>query len=493
MQQKNQPKIPILYGENMSDLLFHKTTQPFPAEDIPQVIIDAEPEFSEFYRFAWHLAWDHVYESEHLPYSPYLSEGCGINRIWIWDSCFMGMFCRYALNSFPGRATLDNLYALLYHPEAPICIHHLDNPPLFAWIEWMYYQMDSDKKRLNEVLPKLIYHYDFLEQLDPTTYDNRDLPRITWKKESGNYRWSGCPSGMDNTPRGRDDYDSIWWVDALAQQALSAHYIAKIADALSEENTKQRFQADFEHKKNLMQNYWDEETGTFLDIYRDGSGFCRVLTPASFWPVFANCATSEQREKQFALLNDSSKLGGIVPFPSVSRDDLNFDPQGGYWRGAVWLPTAYMTVKTLEQFEEYQQAAELSLKLLRHMIKTWKEYTPHTIWECYSPTEAKPSTNKINAIVRKNFCGWSALGPISLLIENIIGISNFDSANRTLSWNPGIPDGRLGVRNLNFGGGKIDLLREDDIIRIHCDFPITLYYKKQKLDCKKGENVFPIA
>ena len=64
----------------MSDLLFNKTTQPFPAEDIPEVIIDAEPEFSEFYNLAWKLAWEHVYESEHMPFSPYLSEGCGINK-----------------------------------------------------------------------------------------------------------------------------------------------------------------------------------------------------------------------------------------------------------------------------------------------------------------------------------------------------------------------------------------------------------------------------
>ena len=477
----------------MSDLLFHKTTRPFPVKDIPEVIIDAEPEFSEFYQLAWSLAWDHVYESEHLPYSPYLSEGCGINRVWIWDSCFMGMFCRYALSSFPGRATLDNLYALQYHPEAPISIHHRDNPPLFAWIEWMYYQMDSDKKRLAEVLPKLIRHYDFLEQLDPTVCQNINPPFMTWKKESDGYCWSGCPSGMDNTPRGRDDYESIWWVDALSQQALSAHYIVRIAEVIGDERTKQRFQAEFESKKSLLQNYWDEKSGAFMDVYRDGSGFCRVLTPASFWPIFAFCATPEQRDKQFALLHDPDKLGGLVPFASVSRDDQDFNPKGAYWRGAVWLPVAYMTIKTLEQFEEYEQATGLSLKLLRHMVKTWKEYEPHTIWECYSPTEAKPSTNKVNSVVRKDFCGWSALGPISLLIENIIGISNFDSDSRTITWNPGIPYGRLGIRNLNFSGGKIDLIREEETIRIRCDFPMTVYYKKQKLDCCKGENIFAIA
>ena len=474
----------------MNEPLFHKTEKSFPVNDLPEVIVEAEPDFAEFYRLTWKLAWDHVYESDYLPFSPYLSEGCGVNRIWIWDSCFMGMFCRYALNSFPGRATLDNLYALLNQPNAPIHIHHRDNPPLFAWIEWMYYQMDSNKERLAEVLPKLTAHYDFLENLDPTEHADDPFPQMTWKKETGGYCWSGNPSGMDNTPRGRGDYNSIWWVDALAQQALAARYIVKIAEVLHSDNVKQRFQAEFEQKKALLQTYWDEKTGAFIDRYRDGNGFCRVLTPASFWPLFADCATPEQRTRQFSLLTDPRKLGGVVPFPSVSRDDPAFDPEGGYWRGSVWLPVVYMGIKALEHYGEYETAARLSLDLLRHMVRTWKEYDPHTIWECYSPTECKPATNKQQQTVRKDFCGWSALGPVSLLIENIIGISGYDSDARSLTWNPGIPEGRLGIRNLNFGGSRIDLIRENDLIRICCNGPLTVYYQKRKLDCKDGENIF---
>ena len=176
----------------MSENFFNQTKKTFPRHDLPEVIVEAEQDFAEIYDLAWKQAWEHVYESDHLPFSPYLSEGCGINRIWIWDSCFMGMFCRYALNSFPGRATLDNLYEMMKYPDAPIRIQHRDNPPLFAWIEWMYYQMDSDKKRLAEVLPKLLAHYEFLEELDPAEHVDDPFPPITWKKEPEGYCWSGC-------------------------------------------------------------------------------------------------------------------------------------------------------------------------------------------------------------------------------------------------------------------------------------------------------------
>ena len=53
-----------------------------------------------------------------------------------------------------------------------------------------------------------------------------------------------------------------------------------------------RIDAARSQKTELLQRYWDPETGAFQDR-RDGA-FCRVLTPAIFWPMSANMATAEQ-------------------------------------------------------------------------------------------------------------------------------------------------------------------------------------------------------
>lgn len=96
----------------MGELLFQKTAAPFPVDDLPEVIIDAEADFVDFYNLAWNQAWDHVYESEQIPHSPYLSEGCGINRVWIWDSCFMGMFSRLKIifQNFTDLSVRDRMF-----------------------------------------------------------------------------------------------------------------------------------------------------------------------------------------------------------------------------------------------------------------------------------------------------------------------------------------------------------------------------------------------
>ena len=57
----------------MSTLNYKRTQKPFPAAELPEVIIDAHPEFIELNRVAWRQAWDHVRETSALPGSLFLS------------------------------------------------------------------------------------------------------------------------------------------------------------------------------------------------------------------------------------------------------------------------------------------------------------------------------------------------------------------------------------------------------------------------------------
>lgn len=59
--------------------------------------------------------------------------------------------------------------------------------------------------------------------------------------------------------------------------------------------------------------------------------------------------------------------------------------------------------------------------------------------------------------VRPDFCGWSALGPISLFIENVLGFHDIDASSRTVRWDIR-HDCRHGLNNLTFGDTTTDLL-----------------------------------
>ena len=481
--------------ENMdlnSEALFVPTRRPFPKAEIPEVIFDEHPEWVELYWEAWRSAWRHVYESAVTPVS-YMGEGCATSRVWIWDTSLMSFFCRYAAHTFPGIESLDNLYAIMSGAPAGLKIHHPDNPPLPAWAELEYFRFTGDTARLHRLLEQdrtLERHYEFLENCSGDTPDPAwgAIP-LSWRKTPEGYRWNGYSSGMDNTPRGRDDWNGLLWFDAVAQQGLAARSIAGLAAVIGNEPLREKFQREFEQKTELLQRYWDPETGAFQDR-RDGA-FCRVLTPAIFWPMAANMTTAEQARQIVAHLANPEELGGACPCPTVSRNDPAFTPDGSYWRGAVWVPLAYVASVALRNYDCDDEARRLTEKLLNHMVNTWRGYTPHSIWECYKPDLPEPALNSKGRICRADFCGWSALGPISMLIENLVGIREVSAQENFIRWRSTSPR-RHGIRNLRFGGNTVSLLRDAAGIHVTAARPFTLEYNGTRHACPAGEtNLVP--
>lgn len=444
---------------------------------IPQPVFDAEPGYVELYWKAWEQAYAHVKWQKGLVQPLYMDEGLWDDTIWIWDSEFMVMFCKYAPKLFPGIQTLDNFYyTMLEDSGSSLRIQHPDNPPFFAWVENDYYKITGDRDHIRELLldKKFLQRYwNLFPTLSPERKLQFDHYPIALKYKGIGYEWNGISSGMDNTPRTRAGKGMLW-VDAISQQALSALYISRLAKVAGDGATAREFEKKWKELRRIVNKYyWDDSDGCYYDIVPAPSGETAsvadvqaspsawrttgILTPASFWPMLAEIPSKAQarRMTEFALRPD--KLGGEVPWVTVSRDDPDFDANDGwYWRGSMWLPTAYMGIKALEKYG-FQEAADTTAeKVLSWMLRTYCDYEPHTIWECYSPTAPTPSSNH-GKRVRPDFCGWSALGPISLFIENVLGFHDIDASSRTVHWDIS-HNCRLGLNNLTFGDTTTDLL-----------------------------------
>ena len=126
------------------------------AAHVPRVVCDAYPEFVTLYHKAWELAARHVKHIPGMPCPVYMDEAFCHTNIWIWDTCFMAMFCKYAPEFFPGVESLHNFYDVMYGdggypfvtvppgepgwatggaPEGSrirLRLHIADNPPLCA-------------------------------------------------------------------------------------------------------------------------------------------------------------------------------------------------------------------------------------------------------------------------------------------------------------------------------------------------------------------------
>lgn len=474
--------------------------------EIPRVVYP-DSTLVGLYEKTWEIASHRVRTGpKGIPASPYLDENCYDDQIWIWDSCFMVMFSKYAPKAFPGKETLSNLYVpILENKPTPLRIHLRDNPPLFAWIEYENYVFTGDRSHIistlleNRYLQRFFDYFNTVPEGDrnPVVSPNPIFRRVVHDRQGEviGYTWTGGASGMDNTPRGRDagGYDKILWVDAVSQQALSALYISRLYEKLGRKAEAGVWKGRYDKLKKLInEKYWDEKDGFYYDVELSTGKPVRIKTPASFWPMLAEIPSKRQADRMVEYLKKETSMGGKYPWVSLSRDDKDYnDSTGDYWRGGIWLPMVYMGTKALEKYGYDSLADSLAKNVVMQQLRTYNAIIPNTIWECYNPRKDEPSTEH-GRRARPDFCGWSALGPISLFIENILGFRQVDAVSKSVVWRLNVKNGTHGLKNLHFGDVVADIIYDADThkIRVKATSPFTLVVNGKRYRASSGTTLF---
>jgi glycogen debranching enzyme len=438
---------------------------------IPEPVLEKSPRLVELYWKAWEISLTKTRKPRPGSgfVSEYMDEGFSDN-IFQWDTCFMVMFGRYAQDVVPAAKSFDNFYAK-QHTDGFIDreIHENDgtdmwgpthnnaiNPPLYSWVEWENYMINGDTERLKRVYPYLKKYYGWIKE-------HRGLP-------SGMYWTTNLASGMDNSPRIYPDGDDsglsygYTWVDLTAQQAMNAMYLSRIANISGLDADAAAFQKDYDDLNRLVnENFWDSHSGMYYDLNAKGKR-TKQKTVASFWPMLANIAPPD-RAKQLVErhLKNTKEFWRPHPFPTASRDNILYDRGGGYWKGSVWAPTEYMIIRGLLNYGYDDFAADAVERHLKNMSDVLR--VTGTIWENYAPEFASRGNASAG-----NFVGWSGVGPIAMLIENIIGL-RADAPADTLTWRIRRTD-RHGMKNFHFGDNKKITLIADS--RAAATDPVTI-------------------
>ena len=161
----------------------------------------------------------------------------------------------------------------------------------------------------------------------------------------------------------------------------------------------------------------------------------------------------------------------------------------------MWMPTAYAALKGIERYGYHKEAHEAGKKILDHMLRTYQTYDPHTIWECYAPEAPEPSlTPNGNKRVRPDFCGWSALGPISIYIEHVLGFHSVNAFTKTVEWEiPKTFRKEIGIKNLRFADIRTDITAENGVCTVVSNRPYTLRINGKPYPVNIGKQQFMIG
>jgi hypothetical protein len=494
-------------------------------DKLPSPIFDEDPACVQMYWKAWELAFRNFYEPP--PGSPFVSQfiDAAFNQnIFLWDTCFMTMFCNYGYPYVPGIGSLDNFYCrqfedgeicreinrsngqefrdwvnregqglfsrwgvLIDGGARPFTVTYVDrqppqppphltldalNHPIFAWAELESFRITGDRARLDMVYEPLTRYYHALQKY----------------LRQGNGLYMTDWASMDNSPRNHYLDRGGTAVDTSSQMVLFARGLAQIADLLGKPEAAAGFRAEAEELAHLINDkMWAPERKFYFDLTVEGKQ-SPVKTAAAFWTLLAGVAGLQQVEALVAELRNPKTFARLHPVPTVSADEPAYDPKGGYWKGAVWPPVNTMVIRGLEKNGQRELADQIALEHLHVITRIFKD--TGTIWENYAPDAAKPG-----APAKPDLVGWSGLGPILYLIEYGIGV-RVDAPSNSITWNIRSPQ-RVGMERLRFGGTTVSLIcdapdaQHRRTVRVRSDAPFHLKLNYQgaarELDVPAGE------
>ncbi|MFH0733137.1 MAG: trehalase family glycosidase [bacterium] len=479
-----------------------KSDRPFPKDCLPEPVLESEPQLIDIYYAAWQMAWNKIgqgtKENGFEPY--YMDEGFN-ELIYQWDLCFITSFAIYGRNVFPVMPSIDNFYKK-QRPDGyiqrvywettgqianePTADEPMVNPPLFAWLEWRYYQISGDSSRLKSVLPILTKYYEWTETNCRT------------EKGKGLFYITGLGSGMDNTPR--KDVNKAAWIDYSAQQALAAFCIANIAKTNNDTNTFNIFRNKYSViKEKINTLLWNNKTNFYYDLTENDT-LSATIHIGAFWTLLAEVCPKTNLDYLVAHLKNPNEFWRPNLVPTLAANQPEYDKKGHYWLGSVWAPTNYMLIKGLMAYNQNSLADSIAFNHLRQISHVYYNFKPdpnkiafderyennyQTLWECYSAELNEPATRWDNTFYsRQDFVGWTGLAPIALLIENVLGFDIVGKDN-LINWNIKRTD-KHGIKNIQLGTQKVTLICQtiNNIlhITINCQnpFKLCITYKNKK-------------
>lgn len=451
---------------------------------VPEVVLPASlAHYVDIYRGAWDMFLQLLRfpKRESGVINSYVSTGANFGLYqFVWDSSFTTIAASYGWRVLPVYAQLDNLYSRqfdggyihrehdwhdglphLYEPDFS------PNPPIMTIAEWQIARLNGNKLRLRQVYPVLKANHRWL-------WHNRRLA-------DGTFWTTGLANGLDNSPSLGDGYP-----DLSAQMAHEAEVLANIARLIGLEDEAKELEAERQEiAAAINAKLWSESMRIYsTSLPNGGHNPNKVVT--AFWPLWAGVVPPERVEALAQHLLDPKSFWRHHPIPSLAADSPHFQPAGNYWLGSTWAPTNYATIKGFARSGRHDLALKATLRHLDCMHEVWK--ATGQIWENYC---SEASTR--GSWSGSPYC-WSALGPIALLIEVVIGIEADALANK-ITWTLPEQDS-IGIRRLALGDNTVSLVQRISgngrQIEVSAELPFTLEMrvngKMKAIQCPAGNS-----
>lgn len=328
--------------------------------------------------------------------------------IWNWDTAFHAI----GLSNFAPELAYEQfeIFFSCQLPDGmfPDVIYQsgerkdtYSKPPVFPWAFAEVYRRHPDREKLKTAYEKYrlnesfwrnkrfdekygLFHYDAVR-------DEHYVQHVKWE------------SGMDNSPRW-DTQNSEWLAaDLNAFMVMFYDALSFMAEELNNGEAEKWRTESKELKERINAVLWNEKIGIYADVDRTNGELSKVITSASFVPLFADCADENKAARMAKCAADREMF--FPAMPTVAFNCPEYSPSD-YWRGPVWLNYLYFAVEGLKKYG-YSDVADK----IRETVLNWVDADKRDIFEYY---DSKNGTG-LGAI----HFGWSAVFIIELILNKV--------------------------------------------------------------------------
>ncbi len=274
-------------------------------------------------------------------------------------------------------------------------------PPVWAWACMRMDKACPDLQFLRKMYPKLVKNEEFWAT---QRYCEEDGLFFYSTSEQGKMRltYIGWETGLDDSIRFDDGLaEHLYPIDLncfMVSFYQAMQYLALRLDL--PKDAQKWYEKERALVSRIQEKMWDEEDGCFWDYDFENHTFSKILTPASFMPLWVHIATPAQAARLNVYAADRTKLYPCMP--TVSLDHPKMNPTG-YWRGSVWMNVAYFAIKGL-----YDYGFRSTSMGIRETLLDWMD-RDETIHENYNPITGEGKCNP-------DF-SWSCVFAMEMVLE----------------------------------------------------------------------------
>lgn len=300
--------------------------------------------------------------------SVHRTDGFVFRDQFYWDTYFTVLALLKSNKKKLAFGMVDNLLFLLeklsYVPNSNNRIHlGRSQPPLLSSMVLEVYKYKENKQWLTNA-------YNLVKQEYKNVWTSKTHPhdRLTetglsrYYHQDKTHRGAEDESGWDYTTRFDSRALDFVPIDLNCFLYLYERNLAEIGNELGFEQESIDWSMKADLRKELINNLlWNDDVGTFFDYDYVNSKGSKILSLATFLPLFVGIASNEQAKSVVSNLKEFNTENGLT---TTSKKDVKMD--GKQWASPNgWAPLHYFVVESLLSYGFEEEANAIANKWIQ--------------------------------------------------------------------------------------------------------------------------------